>query len=106
MTENLFGDSSDTDLEAPRSCYECLHFEGSRRDKTAFLFRIGKGYCEIDGRPGGRWNVVQDIDRPRRCAHYLRAPESLIKQITTYLARLTNPGGESIQDRAQRLWHR
>lgn len=33
-------------------------------------------------------------------------PESLIKQRTTYLARLTNPGGESIQDRAQRLWHR
>lgn len=62
--------------------------------------------CRANNRPGGRWNVLQNIDRPRRCAHYLRAPESLIKQRTTYLARLTNPGGESIQDRAQRLWHR
>lgn len=78
MTENLFGDSSDTDLAAPRSCYECLHFEGSRRDKTAFLFRIGKGYCEIDGRPGGRWNVVQDIVKPHLCKFFSPAPADLI----------------------------
>ena len=102
--QSLFDESPQP--EAQVRCIECSHFEGSKRDRGAFLFRRRSGYCEIDDRPGGRWNVLQNIDPPRRCAHYLRAPESLIKQRTTYLARLTNPGGESIQDRAQRLWHR
>lgn len=57
---------------------KCLHFDGSRRDKTAFLFRIGKGYCEIDGRPGGRWNVVQDIVKPHLCKFFSPAPADLI----------------------------
>lgn len=78
MTETLFGDAPDADLASPRACFECEHFEGSKRDKTAFLFRIGKGYCEIDDRPGGRWNVVQDIVKPHLCKFFSPAPADLI----------------------------
>lgn len=101
--QSLFDESPQP--EAQVRCIECSHFEGSKRDRGAFLFRRRSGYCEIDDRPPGRWNVVQGIDRIRQCAHYSPAPADLIRKRTTYLARLSS-GGESIQDRAQRLWHR
>lgn len=74
--QSLFDESPQP--EAQVRCIECSHFEGSKRDRGAFLFRRRSGYCEIDDRPGGRWNVVQDIVKPHLCQFFYPASADLI----------------------------
>lgn len=75
MEESLFGDLP---LEQPdptrgrahqkRCCLGCSNFAGRERDRTGYLFRLGKGYCNSDDwHPCGRYAVVQNIIHEKQC---------------------------------------
>lgn len=98
--ETLFDETPPKEAPLVR-CIECAHFEGSKRDAGGFLFRHRQGYCEIDDRPGGRWGVLEDVDRLRRCPHFLRASEELIKTRKHLLSRISD---EAIKGKLKRFW--
>lgn len=78
--ESLFESLPQPAEEAPHACIECANFGGRDRDQTAFLFRIGKGYCNDDRwHPGGRFAVVQDIVRPKHCKCFNSAPVDIVE---------------------------
>lgn len=78
---NLFDTSAeDAHLDAQnalKACVECRHFAGMRRDHRAFLFKSGRGYCDNPMHPGGIWNVIQSVTRPRACPLFEEADEHI-----------------------------
>ncbi len=72
--QSLFDESPQP--EAQVRCIECSHFEGSKRDRGAFLFARRSGYCNVRIKRGD-WNVLQRIDTPRQCKDFQEADEKL-----------------------------
>ena len=75
MQKDLF------EVEAPQkhACIECAKFAGRDRDRTAFLFRTNRGYCNDDRHPGGIWNVVQSITSEKDCPYFEAAPAEVVE---------------------------
>lgn len=76
-------------------CIDCENFAGRQRDKTAALFRSGRGYCNDKRHPGGVWNVVQHIDRERDCPLYKPADKAICDMRRQALRHYEAKGGES-----------
>ena len=54
----------------PVRCLDCDYLAGSERTPQ-WLFVTGRGYCDHEGRRGGPWNVLQEIENPSRmCARF------------------------------------
>ena len=73
-------------------CIDCTKFGGLARDRTEWLFKMGKGYCNDDRHPGGKYNVVQSITGIKKCPLFEPAEPDVVRKLESRLAELRLAG--------------
>ncbi len=79
-------------------CIDCAKFGGLTRDHTEWLFKMGKGYCNDDRHPGGKYNVVQSITGIKKCPLFEPAEPDVVRKLESRLAELRAAGISTAAD--------
>lgn len=79
--------------EAPEvSCIECAKFAAASRDRTGWLFRMGKGYCNDDRHFGGIHNVIQSITAHKKCSYFEPAAPDVVEKRRLFMKKARGDG--------------